>query len=139
MAEDRFDDDGAPPPQDEFDREMDALKMSVEGSPAVNELDGEIVRIIPNSDRIAAIQRHLADTMHKYIMPLEPMYLEVAIALGNIFLASTALWLKECDHVAVFQLNRDAMLNVVERVSARINEIPFSGLADVDMPSERVH
>lgn len=130
MAEDRFDDDGAPP--DEHDREMADLGMAIEGE-IVTEDEGEFVQVEINQDRIAAISSHLAECMNKYILPIEPLYFEIGIAVAHLYLETSTKWLGKAESLTLFQQNRDRMLYVLGNLSARVNEIEYAHLADVEV------
>lgn len=130
MADDRFDDDGAPPP-------LDTTTGQSLGFVA-NDADDDLVAV--DRERVRVIQGLISHCLATEIQPLKPMYLEVIIAFANISLVLSAHWLRESRTPTVFQFNRNEILNVVGIMSACLNAIdPPVEVVDADSPSDLVH
>ena len=96
--------------------------------------DGEAVAIGIDPERVAQVQRFFAETMVEKVYPVQPLYAETLIALANIMVHVTRLWLQESETVEVFRLNRETALEIVGRTSALVNGLEMAPAALEEAP-----
>lgn len=118
MAEDRFDDDGAPP-ADAFEQEMTDLGFEVIGG---EDEDGDHASVPLRPAMVAAVQDLLAQTVQKARV-MRPLYLETLIAFANIYCALTREYLRQSENVTMFQVHRDQTLEVINRMFAHLSTL----------------
>lgn len=132
IVTDRFDDDGAPPPDDPTLNRFTAVMEDTEVK------DGDPRPFSPQL--VAVIHANLEDFLNTDIAAMEPYYFEVISALLGTVVHTTRAWLAQTN-AAHYVANRAGVLDAVGRTSALINQIQPSidMLRDMDLPSELVN
>lgn len=124
---------------DDHDADLDAFTAEMEGTDTG---DGSAyIRVAPRRETIRAIRQQIAGVVYgDAIKDADVLYMEMLMAMGDVFLNVATQCLQQCD-VEVFPQARDEILYLVGVFSAFINGVPPTqgALAEAPLVTEAVN